>query len=99
MPVLTTKGKEAADTITKAHNLLDSKGWVQKKEVDNQGRMCLIGALRVANGPGEEEAKRIVRALLGVDITLWNDKEGRTYAEVKTVLQAAAHIAWELAEE
>lgn len=34
--------------ITRAADLLEQRGWVQATQEDNEGRLCVYGALRVA---------------------------------------------------
>lgn len=95
------KAADAAVTLQKALDLLEARGWVQGTEKNLKGQMCLIGAIRTANGPGQDRAMKIVeRCLYGgySSIPGWNDAHGRSYTEVRTVLLASITIAKELAE-
>lgn len=88
----------AAITLVKALSLLDRKGWTQNA-FQYQGRVCLLQALTEANGPGQQEATRIVNGCIPPgNIIPWNDTPGRRFEEVRTVLLAATNIARELAE-
>lgn len=93
------KAAQAAESLAKARELLKAKGWTKGAYTNWRGQYCLVGAINKVNGPGQEEAKRLVRNCIGMmEIENWNDRGGRTFEEVEAVLLAAENIAKELAE-
>jgi hypothetical protein len=57
---------------------------------------CLVGAVREAVGRGWERELPLLCAVIGERcITSWNDRQWRTWPEVRDVLNAAAEV-WDL---
>lgn len=93
---------QVAEDLVAAITVLDDRGWCQRSILDSNGRVCLVGALRVATvgsatGPARwpqshrfHEARMAVSDWLGAPSTVWNDQKGRTEAEVRDALLGAS---------
>ncbi len=88
-----------ARVLLYAADQLETVGWCQGTEMDRQGRMCAVGAIRRACRDRGEEVfgmlshLAIVRVCTVVDevsVPSWNDREGRTRDDVTTALRRAA---------
>ena len=101
--------KERTETVRvllSAKALLESDGWGQGLYFGPAGP-CLVGACLVANGgdqPGDifdDNVWRSVMATLheslsvaeGDSLSMWNDKPGRTKAQVIALLERAVRFA------
>jgi len=99
MTVTDNKAAQALTTLSKAEEFLAKKGWAKGTLYTSDGRICLYRAVQLADGPGEQEAIRIILGCTGSSsIPIWNDAKERTFDDVKTVLACAKVIAQELAE-
>ena len=71
-----------------AADYIDKHGWIQGQERDDQGHVCLTGAIRrCAPQNGDGEIIRAVMRMKGVGEE-WNDDEPRTESEVLEVLRS-----------
>jgi len=78
--------------LAKARELLEEKGWCQGTLRDEQGRLCVTGAIIVSSGGYPRLAYKMTDILskkLGEDLTHWNDTFGRTKEEVIALLKEA----------
>lgn len=89
------------ETLRKAAALIQKRGWCQRVREDEDGCLCVLGAIAVAaHGYAEEtvdeDLSEPVRALLpdpAERIWHWNDAPGRTAGEVIALLEKAATMA------
>jgi hypothetical protein len=93
------------DIFLKAIDVLEERGWTQGTMEDGEGRVCLVGALRVALsgrprtnksvGPRVTELTRTAFGLQTggswVSALIWNDAPERSYEEVVLCLKRAAN--------
>jgi hypothetical protein len=91
---------DASKLLLKAADLLEERGWCQKKAYKD-GKACLVGAIHIAHlggvpnslnpwEPQSQAAHDRVRDALGRAPAFWNDDAGRTQAEVVSKLRAVA---------
>ena len=91
---------EASHLLLEAANRIRRRGWCQHRPSDFWGRMCIMGAVYNVkrhvdyihmkyDNPIANEAQRRLNNM-GYDYT-WNDKLGRTKAEVIDALLHTAH--------
>lgn len=92
---------DASKLLLKAAALIEEVGHAQHTLCDNDGRMCIGGAISFVDtgvkgfsgsfyrtGIGTEALRRMNDAL--VDLVNWNNTRGRTQAEVVAKLRAVA---------
>jgi hypothetical protein len=80
-----------AKILTDAADLIDAKGWTQGVDRSPDGCYCLRGALNHFDGEDYFAARAAVAAEIGSRwLAIWNDAEGRTQAEVTTMLRTVA---------
>jgi hypothetical protein len=94
---------KTSEVLRKAGDVLRERGWCQNQTEDGAGRVCAIGALGIAEADNASCASgAIYRALQRVThdgliydylIGDWNDRPGRTAAEVEAALDAAYVLA------
>lgn len=87
-----------ADLLDLAADVIETRGWCQRAWEDPEGKVCLLGAINVAdqlihNGRlssvGEEATTAVRRHLNGFTL-IWNDWPGRTEFEVIDALRLTA---------
>lgn len=97
--------RAALSALSRTYDLLQTYGWLQGTMGSKVEGFCLMGALRCANGVGEEDAERVLwktiqaTISLGVvnpGITYWNDRHGRTKRQVLGVIRKAKHQVKEM---
>lgn len=92
---------DASKLLLKAAAVIEDRGWCQWSYESLDGRVCLLGALKVAAGgsPNDDEdedsvvgiAKRAMAGAVGkVFVHSWNDHPNRTKEEVVAKLRAVA---------
>jgi hypothetical protein len=64
-------------------------GWCQRTIRDEEGRVCLIGALQSVEGWENSVAPTMLRRIISC-IPSWNNAPGRTKEEVIAALEGAA---------
>jgi hypothetical protein len=96
------KTATARTVLLNAAELIRTRGWCQDRAVTPDGRLCLIGALVVANSrvsvaamigssyPLAHEALNRLRCAVLQSPGRWNDAPGRTAAEVIALLEQVA---------
>jgi hypothetical protein len=98
---------QVAQDLRAAADVLRRDGWTQKCFHDETGAHCMVGAVDVAIDPEWEKAgdwdaeqserwakaRRVLMAVVGDQLTEFNDKSGRTADEVIAALEAAADAA------
>jgi hypothetical protein len=91
---------DASKLLLKAAALIEERGWCQREQESDDGRLCALGALHYADGNrpydgvsklGQKARNRLCRAI-GTDRvgSQWNDVPGRTKEEVVAKLRAVA---------
>lgn len=93
--------------LERAANIIKQRGWCQGAFTDSYGRVCAVGALRLAAGGSittgltsiqiEVVLAAAIRLLKLVDagetnLAWWNDISGRTKEAVITAMQCAARL-------
>jgi hypothetical protein len=89
-PEITTN--PVSQTLWDAADLLERDGWCQGGYSDNEGRHCLIGAIKTVN-PGDDHgvtALDLIVRFLNQNPVCWNDVHDRTRDEVISVLRQAS---------
>lgn len=85
-----------ADVLNGAAELIERDGWVQHHRFVD-GRRCADSAIVCAalshHGTARVKARLVTEAIIGMDLTEWNDAPGRSEAEVVATLRAAAERA------
>lgn len=86
---------EVGEFLLRAADYLDKKGLCKHKPWDLEGRMCLIGAMRIANEAYSLDTILIkawhrVKKLTKIDPPVWNDMPERTKEEVVAIMREAA---------
>lgn len=92
---------EASLLLLKTAGVIEERGWCQNSYGDKQGRLCILGAMRVALKlplrdfcgaipPAGDEAMDRLSRHIGNRPHKWNDAQGRTQAEVVAKLRAVA---------
>ena len=84
---------EVADVLDDAADYIEKHGWCQGRHVAPDGRVCAVEALnRVScDGPLQRNAQIALIDVTGASwIAAWNDREGRTQAEVLGAFRLAA---------
>lgn len=82
------KGNIFAKTL----ELLEERGWCQKRSVDRDGKLCLGWALVMAADSDRDTyiaADAWLQNEIGNSIVVWNDYGRRTFEEVRDLLQRA----------
>jgi hypothetical protein len=92
-----------SEVLDKAADYIDEHGWCQKAMVDNDGRVCAIGAIRaavcmeegvmmpwVSTGHQALTAATHLAEAAYDGLDYWNDAEGRTQFDVTNLLRKAA---------
>lgn len=93
---------EAATMLEEVHDYIVRVGWIQGGWKSTNG-VCLLQAFKDCDGAkhgvaADAEARRIFQNVIGDgNIMGWNDASGRSKTEVLTHLQAAKHVAKDLA--
>lgn len=85
-------GRDVADLLDDAADLIERRGWCQGRYQDTDGRLCSVGALAAANGDTLASyfpAVLVLSRRVG-DVVGWNDALGRTEQEVLDTFRAAA---------
>lgn len=94
-----------SETIREARRLLFEFGWCQHRLINEEGKLCLEGALGVAaNGTTQGNVPQSLLQTVGkaaypegnpevFGVYIWNDAEGRTFAEIVEALDRAEKIA------
>lgn len=96
--------REAADVCRRAAEIINERGWVQRKFGNHNGPRCLVGALITANiemrfvlGELPLVAIDAVSAKLALDLNepsvramSWNDRPTTTQREVEKMLRVVA---------
>jgi hypothetical protein len=86
-----------AGMLTAAADLIEQRGWCQRKFQDDDGRLCVEGAIYHGLAVLDRvcfDAVRILRRHIGDDSLIrWNDQPGRTQDQVVAALRAAAEQA------
>jgi len=92
-----TDTQTAPNIFDRALALLREKGWIQGRNQDEQGHICLVNALRTvadfsrSTGLNEyNDAFARLGSQVGRNPVIWNDTEGRTFAEVEALLETAS---------
>lgn len=85
--------------LLEAANILEHSGWCQYAMQDEKGRLCMLGAIKMAmymkNVSGEYYQRSVIRVMQHIGgktryrIPEWNDEPGRTKAEVVKALRDA----------
>ena len=89
---------EASKLLLKAADLIEERGWCQNTYTSPKGRLCILGALKTAQGvefvgesnPTVLQASKRFGAVVGGRTYQWNDVPGRTKEEVVAKLRAVA---------
>lgn len=81
----------AATVLREAADLIDANEWGQSSVTDTPGAYCPMIALNQINRRTNYEPYEALRRYLGIrNIVAWNDKPGRTKAEVLAAMRGAA---------
>ena len=81
-----------AKTILMAASLIEERGWCQG-EYSRNGRLCMLGAIRVAEGSDDDASGAVARLRASMNVKFpheWNDDPKRTKEEVVAKLRAVA---------
>lgn len=87
---------EADQHLLQAADYINQYGWCQGTFKNEQGQVCIVGAL----GAVTQQYKSIhiysqmrlkITKLIGCGATIWNDVPGRTKDEVVAMLRKAAY--------
>lgn len=89
---------ETGQVLLDAADYIERHGWCQYIVEDNQGRVCIGGAISAAASNSDQD-DLYVYALVRLDkylhsyklVPFWNDTPGRTKEEVIAALRAAAY--------
>jgi len=90
----------ALNVLAKARALLVKRGWVQGLAIDEMGRLCTVGACKIAAGGGANDVRWPVAAAaaaavlersldLDEEVSEWNDRTERTLDEVLAAFDRA----------
>ena len=90
-----------ADVLNGAADLIERDGWVQHDNRGPNGERCMVDAIcAVIPGPQPWKSRLYELATVAVEevtgsylLSGWNDRRGRTKAEVVAALRAAAERA------
>lgn len=93
-----TRERTARDVLLGAARLIEERGWLQHNYRGPNGERCATSALLAAahfrisqpNPAYCEANRRLERVIRDRSVTGWNDKPGRTEAEVLAALRQAA---------
>lgn len=96
-----TELDDASRLLLRAADIIESHGWCQNSYTSAGGKLCLLGAVKVARGLTPEDAEDtealVERACERVYVSLglrrvhiWNDEPGRTKEEVIAKLRSVA---------
>lgn len=86
---------EVAQVLLDAADYIDKHGWCQNKLEDDDGRVCVMGALYRVNTPWSAYSKLFRHLSVNIkvlDVPFWNDAHGRTKEEVVSVLRKVAYL-------
>lgn len=85
--------------LLRAADLIEQRGWTQGRAEDNEGRLCMLGAISVAASHTVFDAYKAgttaagaLYHYLGGPIPAWNDNAHVTKADVLRALRAAARM-------
>jgi hypothetical protein len=82
-----------ADTLDRAADVIEERGWCRNDYIDNSGRVCASQALFMAGGEVVETTQAFRCAIGEKSITHWNDKVALDQADVVNHLRKAAEAA------
>lgn len=91
--------EQAAIILRSAQQMIVNHGWCQKRFCDDQGRMCVAGALIRGRVGATDYVYMMSRGFFAkatytfYDITRWNDAPGRTKEEVLKAFDRAIALA------
>ncbi len=83
------------ETLLDAADQLERRGWCQGRTVDNEGRMCALGALIAVAGHATHDewlAHVKLQEVVGDRVDLWNDAPERTKEDVVAAFRQAATL-------
>jgi hypothetical protein len=92
-----------SEILLKAADLLAERGWTQGQLVSAGGRVCALGAIRIACtgtidvlpglslGDAGNSASRRLETYVGCWIASWNDAPERTAEDVILAMKRVAH--------
>ena len=95
------EGRKVAKVLTRALDIIETKGWCQEELEDNAGRVCATGALMCVAGKEpyriQFQAERVLDAVVHLThprktIVQFNDTRGRKVGEVKQVYRKAIKV-------
>jgi hypothetical protein len=90
---------DVAKVLNDAADLIDANGWTQGVNRDAFGCYCAVGALEAASPRVDgrwfsrlyyDAAVAVSKETQSSSVVQWNDAEGRTQAEVTTMLRTVA---------
>ncbi|SRR5258706_12465283 len=83
---------EIGECYLKAIEVIEQRGWCQGRLMDNQGKLCIVGAIQMTNAPYNTKnyALRLLHRTLGL-AGHWNDAPERTKGEVIAKLKEIAY--------
>jgi len=92
---------KTSEVLRKAGNVLRKRGWCQGQYRNDDGAVCILGATLAGPyrplDPWMSEEWSLLATVTGVHdgdtAAVWNDKPGRTAAEVMHALDAAYVLA------
>ncbi|SRR5258706_1739766 len=92
-----SKDKPIVDEIGKCYlkaiEVLEQRGWCKGKLINDQGQVCMAGAIQIATCNSytlQRKALTLMHLTLGM-ISRWNDAPERTKDEVIAKLKEAAY--------
>jgi hypothetical protein len=96
---------EVGRLLLQAARIIRERGWCQHATCDEDGRVCVLGAIYNVREPNHEYVpgrwlddrcnaaeRRMAKVITSDDIPTWNDEAGRTAAEVIEALEKAARL-------
>jgi hypothetical protein len=81
-----------ADTLDRAADVIEERGWCRNAFVDDSGHVCTHQALFLAGEPFET-AQAFRRAIGEASITHWNDQVALDQADVVNHLRKVSEMA------
>ncbi len=87
--------KRVVKVLERARQLLIDKGWCQGKYKNFDGQYCSLGAINAVTKSNklQEEARKILKGVLPIQISNWNDAPGRTKQQVLGAFKRAITLA------
>jgi len=85
---------KTGECYLKAIEIIEQKGWCQGKLMNNQGEVCMAGAIQMATYQSvalQGKALKLMHKTLGTLISRWNDAPERTKDEVIAKLREIAY--------